>query len=72
MVKDGRNRLQNSALKCLPMVNSFTMPHKEEELINQTLKQLQQEKEQRHREAVIKELAKSNPPIDNNVIRGYN
>jgi hypothetical protein len=54
------------------MVNSITMSHKEEDLINQNLKRVQQEKEQRHREAVIKELAKSNPPIDNNVIRGYN
>jgi len=54
------------------MVNSFTMQQKEEILVNQTLKQVQQEKEQRHREAVIKELARSNPPIDNNVIRGYN
>ena len=54
------------------MVNSFTMQSKEEELINQTLKRVQQEKEQQHREAVQRELARSNPPIDNNVIRGYN
>jgi len=54
------------------MVNSFTMQSKEEELINQTLKRVQQEKEQQRQEAVDHELARTNPPIDNNVIRGYN
>jgi hypothetical protein len=53
------------------MLNSF-MQHKEEALLTQTLKQVQQEKEQQHQEAVERELARSNPPIDNNVIRGYN
>jgi hypothetical protein len=48
------------------------MPHKEEVVILQKFEQNKQEKERQHREAVQKELARSNPPIDNNVIRGYN
>jgi len=48
------------------------MPHKEEVLILQKFKQTHQEKEQQRRKAVEQELARSNPPIDNNVIRGYN
>ena len=48
------------------------MQSKEEELINQTLKRVQQEKEQQRQEAVDHELARTNPPIYNNVIRGYN
>jgi len=48
------------------------MSHKEEVVILQKFKQKQAEKQQQHREAVVRELARSNPPIDNNVIRGYN
>jgi hypothetical protein len=48
------------------------MPHKEEVVILQKFEQNKQKKEQQHQEAVKRELARSNPPIDNNVIRGYN
>ena len=54
------------------MVNNFTMSLTETKPTSRSLKLDKQKQEQERREAMKREIAKNNPKIDNNIVRGYN
>ena len=54
------------------MVNTFTMSLTETKPTSRSLKLDKQKQEQERREAMKREIAKNNPKIDNNIVKGYN
>lgn len=48
------------------------MPLKEEKPISRDLSKDQANKELARKDAIVRELARQNPKIDNNIIKGYN